>query len=129
MSSDRIIGARTAHLESEKIALTPALARLSTPLESRHASHHAAGMGDAAAELSRLPELQTPYTVLGIASPMRPYRAVDADDRKPIEAALRLSRNNKSRAAQWLGMTLRQLSYRMKILAIGLPERIPESTN
>ena len=56
---------------------------------------------------------------------MRPYQSVDASDREPIVAALRASGNNKSRAAQRLGMTLRQLNYRMLILEIDLPERLP----
>ncbi|MBC7573056.1 MAG: sigma 54-interacting transcriptional regulator [Herminiimonas sp.] len=54
---------------------------------------------------------------------VRDYQQVDVDERAPIEDALRAARNNKSRAAQRLGMTLRQLNYRMKVLAIALPAK------
>ena len=69
-----------------------------------------------------------PLPLLGAAGTVRAYLPVDAEDRAPIEAALRQSRNNKSRAAQRLGLTLRQLNYRMKILQIILPDRIESPT-
>ncbi|MCX7890801.1 MAG: sigma 54-interacting transcriptional regulator [Burkholderiales bacterium] len=46
------------------------------------------------------------------------YRAVSAGDRDRIENALAATRGNKSAAAQHLGMTLRQLEYRIKQLGI-----------
>jgi transcriptional regulator with GAF, ATPase, and Fis domain len=46
------------------------------------------------------------------------YRAVSPGDRERIEAALGATRGNKSAAAQRLGMTLRQLEYRIKQLTI-----------
>ena len=61
----------------------------------------------------------------GIGNAVRLYQSVDASDRDPIEDALRQCHNNKSRAAQFLGLTLRQLNYRMTVLDIGLPERMP----
>ena len=57
----------------------------------------------------------------GPAPAVRPYRAVSGGEREQIEQALTASRGNKSRAAQELGLTLRQLNYRIKILGIGRP--------
>jgi Nif-specific regulatory protein len=49
---------------------------------------------------------------------VRAYFAVQENDRTTIEQALHNSNGNKSRAAQQLGLTLRQLSYRMSLLGI-----------
>jgi Nif-specific regulatory protein len=46
------------------------------------------------------------------------YAAVDAGDRQRIEAALAGSAGNKTAAARVLGMTLRQLDYRVRQLRI-----------
>jgi Nif-specific regulatory protein len=51
-------------------------------------------------------------------SSIRGYQVVQSDDRRRILTALELSGGNKSRAAQALGLTLRQLNYRIKILGI-----------
>jgi Nif-specific regulatory protein len=51
-------------------------------------------------------------------SPVRAYHAVQTVDSERIQAALAQCHGNKSRAAQVLGMTLRQLNYRIKVLAI-----------
>lgn len=53
----------------------------------------------------------------GVAS-VRAYQAVQPGDRTQIEAALAQTNGNKSRAAQLLGMTLRQLNYRIKVLGL-----------
>jgi Nif-specific regulatory protein len=45
---------------------------------------------------------------------VRDYRPVMESDLARIEAALAQAGGNKSRAAQLLGMTLRQLNYRMQ---------------
>ncbi|ODU67816.1 MAG: sigma-54-dependent Fis family transcriptional regulator [Lautropia sp. SCN 66-9] len=47
----------------------------------------------------------------------RAYRYVDSDDRARIEAALQETGGNKSAAAQRLGLSLRQLQYRLQVLA------------
>ena len=52
---------------------------------------------------------------------VRPYHPVQESDRTAIETALAASGGNKSRAAQALGLTLRQLNYRMKVMEIGVP--------
>jgi len=49
---------------------------------------------------------------------VRPYLPAQSHDRRQIEQALAQTHGNKSRAAQVLGLTLRQLNYRMKRLAI-----------
>ncbi len=49
---------------------------------------------------------------------LRPYHAVQGGDRDGIVQALALCKGNKSRAAQQLGMTLRQLNYRIQRLGI-----------
>jgi Nif-specific regulatory protein len=54
-----------------------------------------------------------------LAAPaVRAYQLVQPGDRTQIEAALAQTQGNKSRAAQLLGMTLRQLNYRIKILGL-----------
>ena len=45
---------------------------------------------------------------------VRPYLPAQSHDRQQIEQALAQTHGNKSRAAQMLGLTLRQLNYRMK---------------
>jgi len=60
-------------------------------------------------------------TVLYSPSPtamVRPYLPAQSHDRPQIEQALAQTHGNKSRAAQLLGLTLRQLNYRMKRLAM-----------
>jgi Nif-specific regulatory protein len=47
---------------------------------------------------------------------VRPYLTAQSHDRPQIEQALAQTHGNKSRAAQLLGLTLRQLNYRMKRL-------------
>ena len=49
---------------------------------------------------------------------MRPYSKVRPDDREAIVRALNQSRGNKTVAAQVLGMTARQLHYRLNKLSI-----------
>ncbi len=53
------------------------------------------------------------------ASAVRPYLPAQSHDRAQIEQALAQTHGNKSRAAQMLGLTLRQLNYRMKRLEMG----------
>jgi transcriptional regulator with GAF, ATPase, and Fis domain len=50
------------------------------------------------------------------AGTVRPYLPAQSHDRQQIEQALAQTHGNKSRAAQLLGLTLRQLNYRMKRL-------------
>ncbi len=50
--------------------------------------------------------------------PVRPYFRVDDQERERIEDALRLSRGNKTSAAQYLGLSVRQLHYRVRKLGI-----------
>ena len=49
---------------------------------------------------------------------VRRYQPVQDLDRRQIETALTASRGNKSRAAQALGLTLRQLNYRIQRMGI-----------
>ncbi|PKO63318.1 MAG: sigma-54-dependent Fis family transcriptional regulator, partial [Betaproteobacteria bacterium HGW-Betaproteobacteria-17] len=50
------------------------------------------------------------------AGAVRPYLPAQSHDRQQIEQALAQTHGNKSRAAQLLGLTLRQLNYRIKRL-------------
>ena len=50
--------------------------------------------------------------------PARPYQRVTDDERKEIEEALRTARGNKTYAARQLGLTPRQLYYRLAKLGI-----------
>jgi len=61
---------------------------------------------------------QAAYASPSQAQTVRAYNPVREDDRTTIEAALRDCNGNKSRAAQMLQMTLRQLNYRLKVLDI-----------
>ncbi|MHB0992398.1 MAG: sigma-54-dependent Fis family transcriptional regulator [Burkholderiales bacterium] len=62
---------------------------------------------------------ENPAPPVATAGGLRPYLAVESSDRASIARALALSGGNKSRAAQQLGMTLRQLNYRIQRLGIG----------
>ena len=62
------------------------------------------------------PEPTVPVTVK--RSSVLSYQPVQADEGERIRAALIQTRGNKSRAAQMLGFTLRQLNYRIKVLEL-----------
>jgi Nif-specific regulatory protein len=70
-----------------------------------------AGDGMAAAKLA-VTELPSAPGAAGV----RHYRQAQPDDAARIAAALAESRGNKSRAAQALGLTLRQFNYRVSKL-------------
>ena len=71
--------------------------------------------GESASEPMALPAIQsTPVTADGL----RPYHPVQASERDSIAQALVQCNGNKSRAAQLIGMTLRQLNYRIQRLKI-----------
>jgi Nif-specific regulatory protein len=52
------------------------------------------------------------------AATVRPYLPAQSHDRQQIEQALAQTHGNKSRAAQMLGLTLRQLNYRLQRLKV-----------
>ena len=57
---------------------------------------------------------------LSTAGHFRPYKKVQADERAVIIAALREAHGNKTQAARRLGMSTRQLHYRLDKLKIDL---------
>lgn len=57
-------------------------------------------------------------TVAFDSMPARPYQRVTDEERKEIEEALRTARGNKTYAARQLGLTPRQLYYRLAKLGI-----------
>jgi Nif-specific regulatory protein len=63
------------------------------------------------------PHNSLPGTAATSAS-VRAYHPVQESDRAAIEAALAESNGNKSRAAQKLGLTLRQFNYRIQVMGI-----------
>ncbi len=63
------------------------------------------------------PHAPTPYSPPPVST-VRPYLPALSHDRQQIEQALMQTQGNKSRAAQMLGLTLRQLNYRMQRLRI-----------
>ncbi len=65
-------------------------------------------------EAGGLPD--APSTPTTTAPSVRPYLPAQSHDRQQIEQALAQTHGNKSRAAQLLGLTLRQLNYRLKRL-------------
>jgi Nif-specific regulatory protein len=84
-------------------------------------------IGEAAVDFALVTEAQgQPVDTLTVsarnptASAVRDYQPVQGDEGARIRQALSQSRGNKSRAAQALGLTLRQLSYRIKVLGIAL---------
>jgi Nif-specific regulatory protein len=54
---------------------------------------------------------------------VRAYHPVQESDRAAIETALLETGGNKSRAAQKLGLTLRQFNYRMQVMGIAAGKR------
>ena len=64
------------------------------------------------------PTLQIPAALPQIGGGVRAYHPVQESDRAAIEAALQETGGNKSRAAQKLGLTLRQFNYRMQVMGI-----------
>jgi Nif-specific regulatory protein len=66
-------------------------------------------------EAAGTPGMPPPY-VAPTAGAVRPYLPAQSHDRQQIEQALAQTHGNKSRAAQMLGLTLRQLNYRIKRL-------------
>jgi Nif-specific regulatory protein len=73
--------------------------------------------GETQAPLPGLPQAEALATGQSFADTpqagVRHYRQAQPDDLARIEAALASSGGNKSRAAQQLGMTLRQFNYRL----------------
>lgn len=67
-------------------------------------------------ESAGTPPVAPPEPASPAASAVRPYLPAQSHDRAQIEQALARTHGNKSRAAQLLGLTLRQLNYRMKRL-------------
>jgi Nif-specific regulatory protein len=67
---------------------------------------------------ARQPAAAAATAPLATGTAVRAYFPVQENDRSAIEQALLASGGNKSRAAQQLGLTLRQLSYRMGLLGI-----------
>ncbi len=66
------------------------------------------------------PEMTSPPTT---SASVRAYHPVQESDRAAIEAALAETGGNKSRAAQKLGLTLRQFNYRMQVMGIETARR------
>jgi Nif-specific regulatory protein len=59
-----------------------------------------------------------PVTSTPAGASVRAYHPVQESDRSAIEAALSETGGNKSRAAQKLGLTLRQFNYRIQVMGI-----------
>lgn len=64
-----------------------------------------------------------PLVASGDHSLIRPYQNVESGEREQIAAALAAHGGNKSRTAKALNLTLRQLNYRIQILAIPQPAK------
>ena len=134
LTPDRVFSARIASLEAENAALRATLAHppAALPLNDPAAAYDSSTVSPqllAAWQetLLMLPSVMPlPAPQRHTPLPTRDYQNVDDQERGPIEEALRLARNNKSRAAQRLGMTLRQLNYRIQVLQIALPARAPQ---
>ena len=65
------------------------------------------------------PQTAPARSAAGSASAIRDWRPVAATEGGEIQAALQAANGNKSRAAQALGLTLRQLNYRISKLNLG----------
>ncbi|GAB6044189.1 sigma-54 interaction domain-containing protein [Endothiovibrio diazotrophicus] len=66
------------------------------------------------------PDTPTPIRPLRSTDHLRPYARVQADEAEQIEEAIRHCMGNKTRAAYSLGMTPRQLRYRIKKLGLSV---------
>ncbi|NBD21431.1 GAF domain-containing protein [Aquabacterium fontiphilum] len=62
-------------------------------------------------------------------SVVRPYEHVRADERDTLRQALQAHAGNKSRTAQALGLTLRQLNYRLQLLGLDGKAASPRRTD
>ncbi len=67
-------------------------------------------------EAAGAPDIPPAYNPPPPNAAVRPYLPAQSHDRQQIEQALAQTYGNKSRAAQMLGLTLRQLNYRIKRL-------------
>lgn len=99
MQFERLVSGFTEQLEAENRALKKALAQVT-------------GAGDEPVDQSDSSDFES--------MPARVYMRVEGSERERIQKALTHARGNKSRAAQMLGYTLRQLNYRLKVLNIGV---------
>jgi Nif-specific regulatory protein len=79
----------------------------------------ARALGDEA--IRGVPPPATPPAVGSVA--VRPYEWVRGEDRQRLEAAVRAAGGNRAQAARALGMTPRQLGYRLKVMGIGAPDK------
>jgi Nif-specific regulatory protein len=69
------------------------------------------------------PPAGLPMGNIPLSGSVRAYHPVQESDRAAIEAALLETGGNKSRAAQKLGLTLRQFNYRMQVMGIATGKR------
>jgi Nif-specific regulatory protein len=70
-------------------------------------------------DVLRRPQPSTPVATATPTSAVREWRPVSGSEGDNIRAALAGAHGNKSRAAQTLGLTLRQLNYRINKLRLG----------
>lgn len=99
MQFERLVSGVTGQLEAENRTLKAALAQVGGVV------------ADEAGDQSDVSDFES--------MPARVYMRVEGSERERIQKALTHARGNKSRAAQMLGYTLRQLNYRLKVLNIG----------
>ncbi|MFO0208566.1 MAG: helix-turn-helix domain-containing protein, partial [Betaproteobacteria bacterium] len=80
-------------------------------------SAEATAAGSAAVEEPAVAKPSTTFTVVdGVPSDLQAY--LDEIEREAIRAAVARTRNNRTAAAQLLGLTFRQLRYRMQRLGL-----------
>ena len=102
--------------------LAPALVATALAAESAPLLAHVQAAALAQAPAPAAPSLPPPSlpspSLPPPVAPVRAYGWVRPEERAPIEAALVKSGGNRARAARDMGLTPRQLSYRLKVMGI-----------
>jgi two-component system response regulator PilR (NtrC family) len=121
---ERALAFASGHtIEAQDLALKPAGVSAAPGLPRMEPAAHEAAPAAAPATLQPPQEQPEPLTVAsGSAPPRSLSEQLDVVERRLIQDALARSRFNRTEAADLLGLTLRQLRYRMRRLHINEQE-------
>jgi two-component system response regulator PilR (NtrC family) len=109
-------------IEAQDLALKPMGAAAASGLPCAEPTAPDSGSAAAAATLHPLPQSEPLAAASGSAPPRSLSEQLDVVERRLIQEALARTRFNRTQAAELLGLTLRQLRYRMERLQINEQE-------
>jgi two-component system response regulator PilR (NtrC family) len=109
-------------IEAQDLALKPMGAAAASGLPCAEPTAPDSGSAAAAATLHPLPQSEPLAAASGSAPPRSLSEQLDVVERRLIQEALARTRFNRTQAAELLGLTLRQLRYRMQRLQINEQE-------